>query len=270
MANPKVVLITGAFSGIGAAIMTRLTKDGYKVFGTSRTPSAATPDGAALLSLDVCSDDSVRACVAEVLRRAGRIDVLINNAGYLLAGAIEDATVQQAQAQFDTNFFGIVRTVKAVLPIMRERRRGLIVNMSSLAGLVSVPFQGFYNASKFAVEGYSESLRFELKPFGISVAMVEPAVIKTPLYSKPLPQAMPEYSPWRERALKTMKNFELKAPGPDAVASVVARVVREGSPPLRNKVTREAIVLPLLRRLLPDGAFESVVRTAFNLDKEGY
>ena len=267
MAEQKVILVTGASSGIGAAIGARLARDGHRVFGTARHAPGTAPDRVTLVPLDVRSDESVRACVDGVLSSAGRLDVLVNNAGYLLAGAIEEATIEQAQAEFDTNFFGIVRMVKAVLPTMRKQRRGLIVNMSSLAGIVPFPFWGFYNASKFAVEGYSESLRYELKPFGINVAMVEPGAIKTPFDSKPPATPMPEYAPWRDQALKTMGLFYSKAPGPEAVASVVARIVRSDSPRLRNKLTREAIFLPFVKRLLPDSAFESLARGFFKLDK---
>jgi len=269
MAEQKIVLVTGASSGIGAAIAARLTKDGHKVFGTGRNASGTTPDGVTMLALDVRSDDSVRACAAAVLSKAGRLDVLINNAGYLLAGAIEEATIAQAQDEFDTNFFGVVRMVKAVLPAMRKQRSGLIVNISSLAGIVPFPFWGFYNASKFAVEGYSESLRTDLKPFGIHVAMVEPGAIKTPLYAHPTTTPMPEYSPWRDRALKSMKHFESIAPGPEAVAAVVSKIVRSRSPRLRNGLTREGTILPILRRLVPEAIFEAALRSNFRLDKEG-
>jgi NAD(P)-dependent dehydrogenase (short-subunit alcohol dehydrogenase family) len=271
MPNPKVVLVTGASSGIGAAIAARLAKDGHQVFGTSRK-GGASHDGTEMLTLDVCSDASVQSCVEGLLRKAGRIDALVNNAGYLLSGAIEEATLEEARAQFETNFFGVARMVKAVLPAMRRARSGHIVTVSSLAGLVPVPFWGFYNASKFAVEGYMESLRHELKPFGIKVAMVEPGAIHTPFYENPQAKAkaMPEYGPWRERALKTMAHFAEKAPGPGVVAEVVARLVSSPNPPLRNRITREASLFPFLRWLLPASAFEAGTRRGFNLDREGF
>jgi NAD(P)-dependent dehydrogenase (short-subunit alcohol dehydrogenase family) len=269
-AKPKVVLVTGASSGIGAAIADRLAGEGYRVFGTGRQASGRRPSGVELLSLDVRSDASVLACVERVTEAAGRLDVLINNAGYLLSGAIEDASIEQAQAVFDTNFFGIVRMVKAVLPAMRALNGGKIINMSSLAGMVPVPFWGFYNASKFAVEGYTETLRLELLPFGIRVAMVEPGAIRTPLYANPQSLTLAEYSPWRERALKTMQGFEAKAPGPEVVARVVSRLVANKNPPLRNRITREATLFPFLRWLLPARAFESGLRLGFNLDKKGF
>jgi NAD(P)-dependent dehydrogenase (short-subunit alcohol dehydrogenase family) len=266
MPDPRIVLVTGASSGIGEAIATRLAKDGHRVFGTSRKGSG--PRGAVeMIALDVTSDDSVRSCVEKILREAGRIDVLVNNAGYLLSGAIEEATLEEARAELETNFFGIVRMVKAVLPSMRRARAGHVVAVSSLAGLVPVPFWGFYNASKFAVEGYMETLRHELKPFGIKVALVEPGPIHTPFYENPRAKPMPEYAPWRERALETMAGFAARAPGPEVVAEVVARLVASPNPPLRSRITRDATLFPLLRRLLPASAFEAGTRRTFHLDR---
>jgi NAD(P)-dependent dehydrogenase (short-subunit alcohol dehydrogenase family) len=268
MANPSIVLVTGASSGIGEAIAARLAQDGHQVFGTSR--KGGTRDGNEMLTLDVCSDASVQSCVEGLLRKKGRIDALVNNAGYLLSGAIEEATLEEARLQLETNFFGVVRMVKAVLPAMRRARSGHIVTISSLAGLVPVPFWGFYNASKFAVEGYMETLRHELKPFGIRVAMVEPGVIRTPFYENPQAKPMPEYAPWRDRALKTTARFAEKAPGPGVVAEVVAGLLASRNPPLRNRITREASIFSLLRWLLPASAFEAGARRSFNLDREGF
>ena len=179
--TPKTILVTGASSGIGAAIVARLSKDGHRVVGTSRDSSW----GSQMLPLDVTSDASVRACVQQFLEREGRMDVLINNAGYLQSGAVEEVPIEQAHAQFETNYFGVARMIRAVLPAMRAQRGGLIAATSSLAGLVPLPFWGHYNASKFAVEALMETLRHELRPFGVHVAMVEPGVIKTPFYEVP-------------------------------------------------------------------------------------
>jgi NAD(P)-dependent dehydrogenase (short-subunit alcohol dehydrogenase family) len=267
MATAKAILVTGASSGIGAAIAARLLKDGHRVMGTCRNPSASSPAGIKMLGLDVTSDVSVKACVAEFLKEAGGIDALINNAGYLQSGAVEEVTIEQARAQFETNYFGLVRMVQAVLPAMRARKRGLIAATSSLAGMVPLPFWGQYNASKFAVEGLMETLRHELKPFGVNVAMVEPGAIRTPFYGAPQTAAMEAYSPWRERFFKAMKGFEEKAPGPEVVAEVFSRIVRSERPALRNRVTTEATLFPLLRWLLPAGAFEGGVRFGFGIDK---
>jgi NAD(P)-dependent dehydrogenase (short-subunit alcohol dehydrogenase family) len=269
MGNPSVVLVTGASSGIGEAIAARLAKDGHQVFGTSRK-GGGTRGGVELLTLDVCSDASVQACVEGLLRRTGRIDVLVNNAGYLLSGAIEEATLEEARAELETNFFGVVRMVKAVLPAMRRARSGHILTISSLAGLVPAPFWGFYNASKFAVEAYMETLRLELAPFGIRVALVEPGIIRTPFYENPQAKPMPEYGPWRDRALKTVSQLAARAPGPDVVAEVVARLVASRNPPLRTRVARDASLFPFLRWLLPASAFEAGARRHFNLDREGF
>jgi NAD(P)-dependent dehydrogenase (short-subunit alcohol dehydrogenase family) len=269
MPDSKTILVTGASSGIGAAITSRLLQDGHRVLGTGRTGGQKNAAGVELLQLDVRSNDSVKSCVDRFLERMGRIDVLINNAGYLQSGAIEEVTVEEAQAEFETNYFGVVRMIKAVLPIMRGQKSGLIATTSSLAGIVPLPFWGHYNASKFAVEGLMETLRHELRPLGIRVAMVEPGAIKTPFYAQPQAAPMSAYSPWRDRFFKTMKGFEDKAPGPEVVARVFSRLVQSDNPPLRNTVTREAKLFPLLRRLLPAAAFESGLRIGFNLDKAG-
>lgn len=265
--NAKRIIVTGASSGIGAAIVSRLAKDGHRVVGTSRKGDGSNPDGSPMLALDVTSDASVRECVQRFLEREERIDVLINNAGYLRSGAIEEVSIEEAHAQFETNYFGILRMIQEVLPVMRAQRSGLIAATSSLAGIVPLPFWGHYNASKFAVEGLMETLRHELKPLGIQVAMVEPGVIKTPFYAAPEVPAMTAYSPWRERFFKAMKSFEEKAPRPDVVARVYARIVASRHPRLRNPVTREAKIFPFLRWLLPSGLFEGGLRSAFKIDK---
>jgi NAD(P)-dependent dehydrogenase (short-subunit alcohol dehydrogenase family) len=263
----KAILVTGASSGIGAAIASRLARDGHRVVGTSRKGDGTNPDGSPMLALDVTSDVSVEECLRRFLEREQRIDVLINNAGYLQSGAIEEVSIEEAHAQFETNYFGIVRLVRAALPALRSQRSGLIAATSSLAGLVPLPFWGHYNASKFAVEALMETLRHELKPLGIKVAMVEPGAIRTPFYSAPPPSAMAVYSPWRERFFRAMKSFEEHAPGPEVVAEVYARIVASQHPPLRNTVTREAKLFPLMRRLLPAAAFEGGLRTGLEIDK---
>jgi NAD(P)-dependent dehydrogenase (short-subunit alcohol dehydrogenase family) len=266
VSEQRVILVTGATSGIGAAIASRLAADGNRVFGTGRNATGETSGGVTLLPLDVRSDDSVRRTMQDVMTRADRIDVLINNAGYLLAGACEEVSLEQAKDEFETNFFGTVRMVNAVLPAMRKRKSGRIINVSSLAGVVALPFWGFYNASKFAVEGYTESLRLDLKPFGIRVTLIEPGTIKTAFYRQPTVATMPEYARWRDRAMKTLKEFEERAPGPDVVAKAVSNVVRSKSPPFRVKITREAHLLPFLKRILPDSLMESTLRAAYKLD----
>lgn len=170
----SVVLVTGANRGIGHATAALLAEHGYRVFGTARKPARESPDGFELVPLDVTSEESVRSCVSAVLERAGRIDVLINNAGVGLIGASEEASINEATALFDTNLFGVARMVNAVLPAMRARRSGLIINFGSLGATLPVPFHGYLSASKAAVTTYSDALRLELKSLGIDVSVVEP------------------------------------------------------------------------------------------------
>ena len=172
----RVALVTGASSGFGALTANRLSEQGWRVFGTSRQEQKRS--GVEMLRLEVCSQESVYRCVSEVIGAAGRVDLLINNAGTAHLSLVEETPPEDAEALFQTNFFGTVRVTNAVLPGMRERGGGRVINVGSLAGLVAVPGQAFYAASKHALEGYSESLRYEVEPFGISVSVIEPGVLQ--------------------------------------------------------------------------------------------
>src|SRR5712691_3760877 len=263
-AHPQpVALVTGASSGIGQATATALTARGFRVFGTSRTP---VPDPAlpfALLPLDVRSDASVQDAVQHVLAAAGRIDVLVNNAGYAQLGGIEETSVADVQAQFDTNVFGVLRVTNAVLPIMRRQRAGRIINVSSLLGQVAPPFMGVYAGSKFAVEGLTEALRSELQPFGIHVSLVEPGSVKTNLEGRLAPSTVAEY----DAARQAMLNFARQGveQGMDAadVARAIVGVATAPRPGLRHRVGRVSNVLITLKRLLPEPLFERLLRRAF-------
>jgi NAD(P)-dependent dehydrogenase (short-subunit alcohol dehydrogenase family) len=270
MSNQKVVLITGASSGVGQATARLLSQKGYKVFGTSRNPASAEAiPTVEMLALDVRSDDSVAACVKAVINEAGRIDVLVNNAAYELAGALEETSIDEAKAQFETNFFGTVRMVQAVLPTMRHQKQGQIINVSSLSGLSSIPFMGFYSASKFALEGYTEALRMELKPFDIHVSLTEAGFLKTPMMNKRQVSTaqLDDYHPWRQRALKAFRDQEAKAPGPELVAGTILRIIDSKTPRLRYLIGSQAKVTTRLQRFLPEGAYEWGKRSAFRLDK---
>jgi NAD(P)-dependent dehydrogenase (short-subunit alcohol dehydrogenase family) len=177
--QPKVVLVTGAASGVGRATATLLAQHGYRVFGTSRDGRAANEVPFELLPLELTSDASVRQCVQQVVDRAGRLDVLLNNAGYGVVGAIEETTLQQAQDQYEVFLFGVLRMVKAVLPIMRAQRHGYIVNMSSSASTLALPFVGIYSSGKSAMAGFSEALRYEVQRFGIRVTYLKATAIHT-------------------------------------------------------------------------------------------
>jgi NAD(P)-dependent dehydrogenase (short-subunit alcohol dehydrogenase family) len=177
--NPGVALVTGASSGIGRATAKALQNAGFRVFGTSRRAIAKTSDGVVMLFCDVTDDASVAKLVDEVLTEAGRIDLLVNNAGIGLLGGAEESSTAQAQALFDVNVFGVLRMTNAVLPTMRRQGKGRIVNLSSVQGFIPAPYFALYSSTKHAVEGYSESLDHELRPFGIRVALVEPAYTRT-------------------------------------------------------------------------------------------
>jgi NAD(P)-dependent dehydrogenase (short-subunit alcohol dehydrogenase family) len=269
MSNQRVVVITGASSGVGQSTARLLSQRGYTVFGTSRNPASADSiPGVEMLSLDVRADDSVQDCVETVSRRCGRLDVLINNAGYELAGALEELSPQEAGAQFETNFFGVVRMVNAVLPSMRQQRRGHIINVGSLSGLSAIPFLGIYSASKCALEGYSEALRHEVKPFNIHVSLTEAGFLKTPMmnHRQLAANRMTEYDPWRQRALVAIRAYEERGPRPEVVAETLLEIISSSNPRLRYLIGQQAKSVARLRRFLPARMYEQGVRRTFSLD----
>src|SRR5262249_4249068 len=188
-----------------------------------------------MLALDVRDDHSVEECIAAVMRQAVRLDVLVNNAAYELAGALEETSLEEAKAQFETKFFGVVRMVKAVLPAMRRQGGGQIINVSSLSGRSAIPFMGLYSASKFALEGYTEALRMEQEPFNIRVSLTEAGFLKTPMMDKRQTSAarLVEYDPWRQRAFNAIRAHEQEAPGPELVAETVLKIISSKTPRLR-------------------------------------
>ncbi len=271
MKSQSVVLITGASSGIGSAVAESLSKEGMKVFGTSRYPERMIAiAGVEYIRLDVRSAESVQACVNEVVKRAGRIDILINNAGYELGGAIEETTLDEAQTQFETNFFGVARVIKAVLPSMRERGSGHIINMSSIVGwLVPAPFLGYYAASKMALEAYTEVLRLEVQLFGVKVSLIEPSFMNTKLGSnrQMAAESIRAYAPWQRRAFGVIEHREQTAPPPKLVAASVLQAIRQPNPRPRYTVGEGVWGMTFIRRFLPWFAFERGIRSYFNLDK---
>jgi short-subunit dehydrogenase len=266
----KVVLVTGASSGLGHAIAKALAAKNHRVFGTARAPAAAASEGFATLPLDVTQDESVAACVAEVIRAAGRIDAVINNAGFGIAGAIEDTTAAEAQSQFETNFFGTHRVCRAVLPHLRAQRAGIIINMSSLAGRIPLPFQGFYSATKFAIEAYTEALRMEVRPFGIGVTMIEPGDFATAFTAnrRMTNESIPA-SPYYEsavRAIATMARDEQANQDLSPVIEAVEVILASARPALRypcaNAIQR---TFNALRPFLPQALAESLIRGTYGL-----
>src|SRR5499426_4260949 len=263
----RVVLITGASSGIGRATAEFLAARGHRVFGGVRAPATTRSlAGVELVPLDVRDEASAKACVDEVRSRAGRIDVLINNAGVNLVGAVEETSIGQAQALFDTNVIGVLRMVQAVLPGMRRQGTGLIVNISSILGFIPAPFMGVYASTKHAIEGLSESLDHEVRTFGIRVVLIEPHYIRTNLDARAAQAEgrIDAYAPQRQRTAAVITHDTNTAPEPKLVAEEVLRSIQE--PYRMRRPIGRAALLSRLRRLLPVRLFEPSLRKVFKLD----
>jgi NAD(P)-dependent dehydrogenase (short-subunit alcohol dehydrogenase family) len=262
--SPRIVLITGASSGIGKACSNHLSQKGYRVYGTSRRA------GVQRLSMDVTREDSVARGVRDVLEQEGRIDAVVNNAGFSLVGAVEDTDLDEAREQIETNFFGVVRVCRAVLPAMRDQGSGYIVNISSLGGLIGLPFQAFYSASKFAIEGFTEALRMEVRGFGIRVALVEPGDHRTAITANRRRARASEgtsaYSENFFRALRTIETNEVRGPTPERVARVVERILASPTPRLRYPVGAmvERAAAPL-RKMVSPSLFEWALMRYYRL-----
>jgi len=265
----KTALVTGASSGIGKATAERLASAGYKVYGTSRRGAQAGERSFAMLALDVTSDESVEAAVNELMRLEGRIDVLVNNAGFGVAPAgAEESSIEQAQSIFDTNFFGIVRTTRAVLPHMRHQGGGRIINIGSVLGFLPMPYSALYAATKHAIEGYSESLDHELRTRGIRVSVIEPAYTKTQFDANLLEpdSKLDEYREVRAALAKKMKEVIETGDEPGIVADVVLEAASAARPKLRYPAGGLASRLRLLRRFAPAGVVDAGIRKDLQLD----
>lgn len=270
MTDRPVALVTGASSGIGFAIASLLAARGYHTFGTSRSPqSDLGPKGVSMVQLDVRSDESTSSAMGEVLSRTGGIDILVNNAGYGLFGAIEETSLDEARRQLETNFWGAVRLTQHVLPRMRERRSGRILNVTSVLGFMPVPFHAFYVASKHALEGYSEALALEVRPFGVFVSVIEPSFIRSAFFEhrQEAKTSLDAYK--RERYLVSLQMRERTQNGshPDVVARVVMRAVAASNPAVRYTVGLNGSMLKLARSFSPSSLFDRLVRKSFGLDQ---
>jgi short-subunit dehydrogenase len=271
----KAVLITGASSGFGEAIAQHFSEQGDCVIGTSRKtewPENLADIGLNRLPLDVCEDTSVAALGDWCDTHNFIPDVLILNAGYGFSGPIEETTIEQAKAQFDTNFFGVHRVVRQFLPKMRARKSGHIIIISSIGGFISVPFQAFYCASKFAVESYGEALRRELMVFGINVSMVEPGDYKTNFgqanEANPI-QANSPYEPQSSRAIGIMRKSEDSGSDPKDIARLVGRIADTNAPRLRY-VSDSLIerIIVYANNLLPNKVIEHLVMAAYKVPRK--
>jgi NAD(P)-dependent dehydrogenase (short-subunit alcohol dehydrogenase family) len=265
----KIAIVTGASSGIGQATAERLAVAGYKVYGTSRRGAQSGERSFEMLPLDVTSDASVEAAVTEVMRVEGHIDLLVNNAGFGVAPAgAEESSIDQARSIFDTNFFGIVRMTRAVVPHMRRHGSGRIINIGSVLGFLPMPYGALYAATKHAVEGYSESLDHELRTRGIRVSVVEPAYTKTQFDANVLePDAkLDEYREVRAALGKRLKEVMAVADQPSVVADVVLQAASAARPKLRYTAGGVAGRLRLLRRFAPAGVMDAGIRRDLRLD----
>lgn len=269
MTNVKIALVTGASSGIGEATAQRLATAGYKVYGTSRRGVQAGKQSFEMLALDVTSDESVAAAVSEVIRRDGRIDLLVNNAGFGVApGGAEESSIEQARSIFETNFFGLIRMTRAVLPQMRHQGSGHIINISSVLGFLTMPYGALYAATKHAVEGYSESLDHELRTRGIRVSIIEPAYTKTPFDANFIEPdvKLDEYREARAGVSKRVNEVMATADSPVVVAETVLMAANATHPKIRYAAGKLANRLRFLRRFAPARLVAAGIRKDLRLD----
>lgn len=263
---PKTVLITGASTGIGRATAECFHERGWNVAGTMRSPEKhrdlAALDRVICPRLDVTAPDTIEAAFEETYRRFGAVDVVVNNAGYALLGPFEASEPEQIRQQIDTNVIGVMSVTRAVLPHFRERRQGVLVNISSVGGRVTFPLYSVYHATKWAVEGFSESLQYELRPFGIRVKIVEPGPIKTDFYDRSVDMLSKEgltaYDAYVDQAVSVMNGFGERGASPERVARVIFKAATDGRARLRYGVS--TMGLPVLRRLLPYRLIQAVTR----------
>lgn len=262
------VLITGCSSGFGWGAAVELTKRGHEVIATARRPEVLEDlDVSQKLALDVDSDASVRDAVAA----AGTVDVLVNNAGFGVIGPVEKLPIDEGKRMFETNFFGALRMIQAVLPQMRERGSGTIINVTSVAGRVSPPLDGLYAGSKFALEGLSEALKLEVEHFGVKVALVEPGFFGT-TFADNAARYGTDSAPydaleqaWQDAA-KRIRGGAETGPGPEAVAATIADIVESEAPAFRHPVGDDAVVVLGARDQMDDKAFEEAMRATLELD----
>jgi len=270
-----VAVVTGSSTGIGLATSLALAKEGFSTYATMRnldrsadiTSKAAKEDlPLTVLQMDVDDDKSVNDTIEKIMNDKGRIDVVVNNAGYALVGAFEESSMQDGRAQMETNFFGTVRVIKAVLPIMRKQHRGTIVNVTSMGGRIAIPFDSFYHASKFALEGLSESLQYEIEPFGVKVVLIEPGAVKSDFWKNLKLTDNIEDSPYRQVIQKLTESFEKMTQNailPEQVARIILKTVISDNPDFRNIVGEDAKSILEARSNNSDKEFQTFMKKQF-------
>jgi short-subunit dehydrogenase len=265
--NLGVALVTGASTGIGYATAAALQNAGFRVFGTSRRLATQRSDGVSMLTCDVTDDASVAKLVDDVLAEAGRIDLLVNNAGMGLLGGAEESSMTQAKSLFDVNVFGVFRVTNAVLPAMRRQGKGRIVNLSSVQGFIPAPYFALYSSTKHAIEGYSESLDHELRAFGIRVSLVEPAYTRTSFednLAKP-DQVLDIYDSARASMNVVVQKAMEIGDAPDVVAKTIIAAATDPAPKRRYAAGKMARQVSFLRRFVPAFAFDKSLRKQLGL-----
>jgi short-subunit dehydrogenase len=268
--NNKVALVTGASSGIGQSIAELLAQSGYTVYGTSRKGNATEQRNYKMIALDVNSEESTQTAIKTVIQAEGRIDVVVNNAGFgVEAGGAEESSIAQMQQVFETNFFGVVRVIQAVLPYMRQQKQGRIINIGSMLGLLPAPYMATYSATKHAIEGYSESLDHELRTRGIRVSVIEPAYTKTNFEANApaLDCKIEEYALARKALAKLMKTAIESGDDPVVVAKVVLKAANAKHPKIRYPAGKLACRLNFLRKFAPAALMDKGIRQEMKLDR---
>ena len=265
----KTVLITGASTGIGRATALYFQQQGWNVVATMRTPAKetqlATLPNITLLPLDVTQPESIKSALAAAFAKFGKLNAVVNNAGYALSGVFEAYTPEQIRRQFETNLFGLMEVCRQTLPYFRKQRAGTLVNVASMGGRLTVPLYSSYHSTKWAVEGFSESLHYELLPLGIRVKIIEPGAIKTDFYERSADVAkvdgLPDYQETVAVATANMNAAGDKGEKPEVVAKAIFQAASDTSNRLRYTVGGDAKMLLLLRRLLPETWFYGIVRS---------
>lgn len=264
----KTVLITGASSGIGKVTARYFAEKGWNVAATMRSPEKENDlsrlENIKLYKLDVTLQEDITTALQDILTDFSKIDVLVNNAGYGAIGVFEKSTDEEIQKQFDVNLFGLMRLTRAIIPVFRKQGHGIIINISSVAGRVTLPIFSVYHASKFAVEGFAESLQYELKSFNIKVKNVEPGAIKTDFYGRSQTffenDRVKGYDKLETGIMKYMQKSANKAPGPEVVAHTIYKAATDGKNKLRYPAGKQARMTLLSRGLIPSSWFNSVVQ----------
>lgn len=265
----KVVFITGASSGIGKAIATYLHSKKYKVYGTSRNPEKVKDVPFSMVALDVLDVNSIKKAIEKVISLEGRIDILINNAGKGITGPIEDTPTNEMKANFDTNLFGPIEVMKAVLPYMRKQKSGLIINTTSIAGYMGLPFRGIYSASKGALELITEAINMEVQQFGINVVNVAPGDFATNIAAGRYHTPVFEHSAYKEKYAENLALMDAHVDGgmnPEIMARAVEKIINTKRPKIHYKVGGGMEKLSIvLKRILPDKWYEKLLMNHYKL-----